>query len=347
MRFLRNIIKLLKDIDRTNLEAVRDRCKKQVASEAFIYAHPEWLYEKIQHDFPNNVDSIISHNNSSPPMTIRVAQENFVTTVKTALEASGVKSKSSSLHPQTLVLEKAVNALDLPGFTDGATSVQDAGAQLTATLFNLSNSGAQKKVRVLDACAAPGGKTLQLLQDNESISMTALDINEQRLKQVEQNLARANCSAELKVADAANLESWWDGQPFDAILLDAPCSGSGVINRHPDIKLLRREDDIAGFASQQYRLLSTLWQTLCPDGELVYCTCSIFKEENQQVIEKFVNQQDDAELCPLLFNWGLDTGSGHQLLPNIGENDGFFLCQNKKTLKEFISSLLSLTDLSI
>lgn len=327
---LRNLIKLLDDVDRNDIEAVKQCCSKVIKAEHLLNAQPEWLYEKIRADYSDKARDIFEHNNTPPPMCIRVAEENLVTTVKTTLSAEGINANESATSVQALVLDKAINALSLPGFNEGMTSVQDAGAQLAARLFDKQRiENEQEPLNILDACAAPGGKTLQLMQlfKNSDVELTALDISEQRLKQVRQNLERGGFAAKLIAADASKLDAWWDQKLFDAILLDAPCSGSGVINRHPDIKLLRRADDIQSFAAQQLQLLKTVWQTLRPGGELVYCTCSIFKEENQQIIEQFAKEQSDAKHQTLKVDWGIDTGHGHQLLPNIGENDGFFFAK--------------------
>ena len=329
---LRNIIKLLDSVDRTDLNAVIDSCRKQITSEAALNAHPDWLYQKINKDLPEHAVSIFSHNNTAPVMNIRIADIAQLISVKANLREQGIEAAQNKLSQQALTLDKPIDVHKLPGFDSGAVSVQDAGAQLAATFFNLDSDA---KSQVLDACAAPGGKTLHLLQANPGIALTALDASTERLEKVRQNLQRAGKTAQLKAADAANLDSWWDGKLFDAILLDAPCTGSGVINRHPDIKLLRREDDIATFVNQQWRLISSLWQTLKIGGQLLYCTCSIFKEENQSLVEKFISAQKDASLVTLDLPSGIDTGWGHQLLPNIRQNDGFFFAKIDKEGSSF------------
>ena len=268
-------------------------------------------------------------------MTLRFTDQTAIETTKQFLQEQGVTSAASPWCKLALTLEKPLDVTALPGFDKGETSVQDAGAQLATSLFDLEGKKDCDSINLLDACAAPGGKSLQLLQQYPQIKLTALDISEQRLTQVKQNLERGGKSATLKSADATDLKSWWNDIQFDAILLDAPCSGSGVINRHPDIKLLRRESDIASFSEQQKKLISELWKTLKVDGELVYCTCSIFKEENQAVIEWFTSTHKDATLCELSVPWGHNTGVGHQLLPNKGQNDGFFFAKIRKQSKTF------------
>lgn len=329
---LRNIIKLLDNVDRKDLKAVLDRCRKQITSEAALNAHPDWLYKKINKDLPEHAASIFSHNNTAPVMNIRLADIKQLVSVKANLHEQGIEADQNSLTRQALTLDKPIDVHKLPGFDSGKISVQDAGAQLAATFFSLN---ANASPLVLDACAAPGGKSLQLLQTIPGIMLTALDVSSERLEKVRQNLQRAGETAQLKAADAANLDSWWNGNLFDAILLDAPCTGSGVINRHPDIKLLRREDDIARFADQQWRLITSLWQTLKVGGQLLYCTCSIFKEENQSLVEKFIAAQKDASLVTLDLPSAIDTGWGHQLLPNIRQNDGFFFAKIDKEGSSF------------
>ncbi|MDR2196040.1 MAG: 16S rRNA (cytosine(967)-C(5))-methyltransferase RsmB, partial [Gallionellaceae bacterium] len=216
------------------------------------------------------------------------------------------------IEPNALRLARAVPVDKLPGFFDGLVSVQDAGAQYAAPLLD-----ARDGMRVLDACAAPGGKSAHLLE-SANVNLLALDKDAQRLERVRDNLARLGLSAQLCCGDAAQADDWWDGTPFDRILADVPCSASGVVRRHPDIKWLRRPDDIAGFARQQAEILAALWRLLARDGKLLYATCSVFAQENRQVVDEFLQQHTDARLLPVM----IDAGGG-QLLPD-DRHDGFF-----------------------
>jgi len=337
---LRNILKLLDnnldEAQRLDSQACIDACGKQLKlSTAAQSAHPDWLYQKLATLYPDQATDIVKHNNSAPPMTLRVTDSKDLPTLIEQLASNNIQAQANPLTPHALTLDNATDTHNLPGFEKGQISVQDAGAQLAVSLFDFSRlSGG---ANVLDACAAPGGKALQLIQTQPNIQLTALDISEKRLQRVAANLQRGVSQKKtpqqkitLKAADASNLSSWWDQQLFQAILLDAPCSGSGVINRHPDIKVLRRASDIKQFAKQQQQLLEALWPTLEKNGELVYCTCSIFPEENQHIIQTFINASPNAQLEPIQTTWGIDTGSGRQLLPNIGQNDGFFFAKIRK-----------------
>ena len=208
----------------------------------------------------------------------------------------------------------------LPWFSEGAVSVQDEAAQLCTTLMDLAPGQ-----RVLDACAAPGGKTCAILESCGQLEeVVAIDESADRLPRVQENLERLDLVATLKQADAADIDQWWDRKPFDRILLDVPCSATGVIRRHPDIKLLRRESDIVPLASIQLGLLESMWQVLAPGGRLVYATCSVFPQENHRIIRRFLKQQDDAALVEPDVLWGRDMETGRQMLPVPESHDGFF-----------------------
>jgi 16S rRNA (cytosine967-C5)-methyltransferase len=208
----------------------------------------------------------------------------------------------------------------LPWFADGAASVQDEAAQLCTTLLDL-----QPGQRVLDACAAPGGKTCAILENEPAlVEVVAIDESAERLPRIEENLERLDLTATLQQADAADTEHWWDGTVFDRILLDVPCSATGVIRRHPDIKLLRRESDIVPLAGIQLGLLEAMWNILAPGGRLVYATCSVFPQENHRIIQRFMKQQTQAKLVELDVEWGRDMTAGRQLLPDPDNHDGFF-----------------------
>jgi len=246
-------------------------------------AHPRWLLKALRAAWPDDFDRIVAANNEQPPMTLRA---NLARTTREALlaefDAAGIRAEPGH-GAASLVLDQPVDVHALPGFQEGRVSVQDAGAQVAAELLD-----AQRGERVLDACAAPGGKTGHILERAAGeLDLTALDLDPQRLERVSENLARLGYAAHIIAADING--DWWDGRPFDRILLDAPCSATGVIRRHPDIKLLRRADDIAGFAAAQLQLLDTCAKLLAAGGRLVYTTCSVLPQENQQVIERFLS----------------------------------------------------------
>jgi 16S rRNA (cytosine967-C5)-methyltransferase len=232
------------------------------------------------------------------------------------MAAAGIEARLLDGHALQLLAPVPVDRL--PGFAAGALSVQDAGAQQAARLMDLHEGQ-----RVLDACAAPGGKTAHMLE-LAHVELTALDDDADRLRRVSANLERLGLEADIRCADAGDLDAWWDGEAFDRVLLDAPCSASGVVRRHPDIKWLRRPADIPGFARQQQRLLDALWKVLAPGGKLLYATCSIFREENQEGIDRFLARRPDARPC------GAMPGQGGLLLPNE-EHDGFYYALLQKS----------------
>ena len=242
------------------------------------------------------------------------------------LADAGIETILDPHSDSGLRLNQAVAVSELPDFDQGAVSVQDPGAQLAATLLNADGS-----MRVLDACAAPGGKTVHILESAPKCELTSIDSSSERLLRVKENLARYGFSANCIAADAGATDLWWDEQMFDRILLDAPCSGTGIISHHPDIKLLRRSSDLAQFAEQQKTLLTQLWPLLKDGGQLLYCTCSIMPEENAAVIDWFLNQMPNANAEIIDAQWGVISGSGHQLLPNKGKNGGFFYARLSKS----------------
>jgi 16S rRNA (cytosine967-C5)-methyltransferase len=253
--------------------------------DASALAHPRWLLRKIRAAWPDAAEQILTANNESPPMTLRVNLARTTRDAQLALLAAQGVPGSPGLCATTIVLEQPMEVNALPGFAEGLVSVQDAGAQHAAELLD-----AQPGERVLDACAAPGGKTCHILERTPGLAeLVALDCDASRLDRVQQNLTRLGLSATLKVADLLAV-GWWDGRPFDRILLDAPCSGTGVIRRHPDIKLLRRQEDIAGFAATQLAMLSRCAGMLKPGGLLLYATCSILLAENTEVVERFLRE---------------------------------------------------------
>ena len=234
---------------------------------------------------------------------------------------------TASRHPladTALKLDAAVDVGRLPGFNDGLVSVQDASAQLAAGLL-----GAADAECVLDVCAAPGGKTCHVLE-NADVDMTAVELDPHRMQKLAQNLDRLGLRARLVIADATDIENWWDGRPFDRILVDAPCSASGVIRRHPDIKSLRQPDDLTSLARIQQQILRQSWRMLRPGGVLLYVTCSVFKMENEQQIESLLSEQADAREVPIEADWGFACLHGRQLLPGDLDGDGFYYAKLEK-----------------
>jgi len=306
----------------------RDALEAKLAKdEVAVSAHPAWLLALLKQAWPEQWPAIVAANNRRPPMTLRVnrrrrARDAYLAT----LEASGMAAEPSPHAPDALTLQQAVNVEQLPGFAAGEVSVQDAAAQLAALLVD-----PQPGMRVLDACAAPGGKTGHLLEICDDIELVALDIEEKRLVRIEQNLDRLGLTAELVAADAAMPSAWWDDRPFDRILLDAPCSASGVIRRHPDIKLLRQADDIEQLVKLQARILQALWPLLKPGGTLVYATCSVLPQENAEQLANFLANHEDAKERPLEKRWGQATTIGRQILPDQEGMDGFFYACIEKT----------------
>jgi 16S rRNA (cytosine967-C5)-methyltransferase len=306
----------------------QDILDKEAENLVFQTAHPKWLLKKINDAWPSEIASqIIKANNQRAPMTLRVnglhtSREDYLST----LEDAGIVASATDYSAQGVLLETPRDVTELPGFSDGDISVQDEAAQLAAHLLLLGSGQ-----RVLDACCAPGGKTCHILESQPDLtSLLAIDLEPRRLVRVTENLERLGLEAELKAADANNLDRWWDGKAFDRILLDAPCSATGVIRRHPDIKILRKPADIDKLAALQTQILVSLWQTLKPGGILVYATCSVLPAENDQIIRGFITSQDDAQLMPIDAIWGIATDHGRQLFPLENGNDGFYYSRLKK-----------------
>lgn len=293
--------------------------KLQQADSAF-YAHPDWLIQSFKQDWPDSWQAILNASNQQPPMMLRVNQQKTTRQdYLTQLVETDIPANEISVCPEGILLEKPCDVYQLPGFTEGHVSVQDGAAQQVANLLDLKPG-----LRILDACAAPGGKTCHILEYAPENEVIALDISANRLLQIEQNTERLQLQATLIASDARDVDNWWDGKLFDRILIDAPCSGTGVIRRHPDIKLLRRQDDIASLAEQQKQLLNTLWPLLKPDGLLVYTTCSALKQENEQQIEHFLQQHPEAQEQPASSAPAQQRPFGYQRLPGDDDLDGFY-----------------------
>ena len=291
----------------------RDALELKLASQPEArYSYPVWWIEKIKTQYPDSWQTILTAGNAHPPMTLRVNQrKTSVAAYLNLLTTAGIVA--NAMDHQAITLTRAMSTDALPGFRDGLVSVQDYSAQQAARLLDVNPD-----LRVLDACAAPGGKTAHLLELGAT-DVTAIDVDGERLESVAKNLARLDLSASLVAADAGKLESWWHKRGFDRVLCDVPCTASGVIRRHPDIKWLRREADIATFAQQQARLLAVLWRTLSRGGKLLYVTCSVFREENQDQIADFCQRHSDAAPLPLL----LPDHQNGQILPSA-LGDGFY-----------------------
>lgn len=306
------------------------------------FNHPAWWVGQLQIDWPEQARSLLQSNLRPAPLTLRINPSKCsLAGMESALLATNsiANTDIQKVAHGGLQLAHSLPVSRLPGYQEGWFSVQDAAAQLAAPLLLQALPAQAQPWRILDACAAPGGKTSHLLewaaQHQQAIDVTALDVDAQRCKRIEENLARLQFQARIVVADAAQVSSWHDGQPFDGILLDAPCTASGIVRRHPDIPWLRRESDIAGLAAQQKRLLQALWPVLKPGGALLYCTCSVFKAEGLAQIEAFVAHNTDAQslpapghLLPLytpVTGAVPDNGQGE-----LGRHDGFFYALLRK-----------------
>jgi 16S rRNA (cytosine967-C5)-methyltransferase len=284
------------------------------------YSHPKWMIAKFKKDWPKEWVNILNANNVHPPFSLRVN----VRHVKREQYIKHADMTELQHTPSGIILKTPVNVSELPGFAAGDVSVQDGAAQLVPDLLML-----EKNHYVLDACAAPGGKTAHILE-TEEVELVAIDKDAKRLQRIEDNLSRLKLSAKCMVADAALVAEWWGGRLFDRILLDAPCSASGVIRRHPDIKILRQEKDIAKLVFEQKRLLQAVWPLLKPNGILVYATCSIFSDENSAIMEEFLQQTADATEEKIDAEWGIACRYGRQILPGMNEMDGFYYSRLRK-----------------
>lgn len=299
---------ILRNFLRNKDELVANAAKTEVGR----YSYPQWWINEIKKQYPEHFERILLTGNQHPPMTLRVNLQK-ITTAEYLKLLKQHEIQAKIIEPDALLLQQPLNVDKLPGFKDGLVSVQDAGAQYAAALLDVKDG-----MRVLDACAAPGGKSAHLLE-SANIELVALDKDAQRLERVQENMHRLRLNAQLLTGDAAQPADWWDGKQFERILADVPCSATGVVRRHPDIKWLRRAADIENFAQQQQQILSALWPLLAPDGKLLYATCSIMQRENQHVITAFLKDHSNAVQLPLTLS---EMISG-QLLPN-DQHDGFF-----------------------
>ena len=292
-------------------------------------AWPRWLLDRLQHDRPGQVEAIVRASAEAGPLWLRVNRRLATPEgVLARLAESRIEAVQEPACPDGLRIDSPVPVSALPGFADGELSVQDGSAQLVADALAPAPGA-----RVLDACAAPGGKAAHMLERDRALRLLALDMDARRLDRVRATLARLaldDGNVRLRAADAADVSTWWDGTPFDAILLDAPCSATGVVRRQPDILLHRRASDIDDLVALQARLLDAVWPTLAPGGTLLYATCSILRRENDAQVAAFLARTPDARLQPLDARFGEDTGHGSQRLPGQDGMDGFFYARIRK-----------------
>lgn len=305
--------------DRANLEGAVS------SSPAMQTSHPDWLASALRKDWPEQWQQILEENNRPAPMVLRVnprqiSREKYLK----RLAHAGLAATACEHAPMALQLSEPVTVDELPGFKDGQVSVQDAAAQLAAPLLDI-----QPGMRVLDACAAPGGKAAHCLELVDC-EMLALDIDDQRLQLVEESFGRLRLTGTTRCADAAAVGDWWDGTPFDRILVDAPCTGTGVIRRHPDIKWLRRDRDVQALAARQRALLDSLWPVLAANGVLLYATCSTLRAEGTTQIKGFLSDNADAEDYPITADWGSAEAAGRRIAPGQDAMDGFYYARLPK-----------------
>ncbi|QBG36282.1 16S rRNA (cytosine(967)-C(5))-methyltransferase RsmB [Litorilituus sediminis] len=313
----RHMKALVNGVLRNFVRQQQNETQDEALADAVRFNHPGWFIKKLQAAYPKNWQAILQANQVKPPMWLRVnQQENSYEDYQALLTNADIEIKNIDKFSQAIELTKAVEVTKLPGFEQGWVSIQDAAAQQAARLLDCQAGDV-----VLDCCAAPGGKTCHILEQTPQIqSMTAIDIEQDRLTRVSDNLSRLNLKANIIAGDAAS-KDWWQGEMFDRILLDAPCSGTGVIRRHPDIKWLRKASDISTLVELQQQILKNIWSLLKPGGTLLYATCSILPEENREQIKHFVEQTADAELLAIAQS---DDDIGWQLLPDERNMDGFY-----------------------
>ncbi len=295
------------------------RTRSTPAKDQARHDHPQWLIHALQDAHPEACPGLFETNNSRAPMALRVNRTRIEPSrYRAQLDAAGLRHRPG-MAPDSVILDRPTPARTLPGYEQGWVAVQDDGAQLAAALLN-----PRPEAAVLDACAAPGGKAFHLLERVPSLMLTALDRDKARLDHLNRDARRLGHSFRRVIAGDATRTAWWDGTSFDAILLDVPCSGTGTLRRHPDIKVNRRPDGLARTVERQRALLAGVWPTLSSGGTLLYCTCSILPAENQDVVTRFLEQTPDAAARPIRSDWGRDAGPGRLLLPRKDGPDGFF-----------------------
>jgi len=316
-----------------NFQRERDSLSEKVNQmDSALYAHPDWMLQQIRSDWPENWRAIVDSNNHRAPMSLRVnIHRHKRDEYGGQLVATEIPFSNATHADAGIILKQPVDIEQLPGFFDGSVSVQDTAAQLAATLLDVG-----KGMRVLDACSAPGGKTAHILELEPQLEkLTAVEIDPARMVRVGENLQRlslenlslgnSNSTVSLLQGDVSRPETWWDNQLFDRILLDAPCSATGVIRRHPDIKLLRRAEDIKELAKRQAQMLDSLWPLLKAGGMLLYSTCSIMRRENDHQIQNFLKRQSGVRERIIRADWGHTCDVGRQIFPGEDDDmDGFY-----------------------
>jgi 16S rRNA (cytosine967-C5)-methyltransferase len=291
------------------------------------HAHPAWLAAALTRDWPAEAETVMAADNREPPLMLRVnRQRSERSALIEQLQTAGYAATAHPWLADALVLPHSTDVTRMPGFEDGAFAVQDGAAQVAADLADLRDG-----LRVLDACAAPGGKACHLLERAE-IDLTALESDPKRAERISQNLMRLRLNAKVVIGDAGAPAGWWKRQPFDRILIDAPCSATGVLRRRPDVRLHRRESDIATMHEQQRRILSALWPLLAPGGRLVYITCSVLRAENEAIVGELLAAQPDAQPVAFTLPVGRAAAVGWQILPGDGDLDGMYYAVLQKRL---------------
>ena len=300
----------------------RERVSRNAALDAqprTRHAHPAWLAAALEHDWPGQAEAIMAANNREPPLTLRANRRHAPREeLRAGLAAAGVAATAHPWLADALVLPHSVDVSRLPGFAEGAFWVQDGAAQVAADLLAATDG-----MRVLDACAAPGGKACHVLE-RARVELTALEWDPGRGQRVRENLARLGLDAQLLIGDAGAPREWWDGRPFERILVDAPCSATGVLRRRPDVRLHRRASDLAALGAQQRRIITALWPLLAPGGVLVYATCSVLRGENEAIVETVLHGQPDARARNFALPAGQRSGPGWQILPGDDGLDGMY-----------------------
>jgi 16S rRNA (cytosine967-C5)-methyltransferase len=283
------------------------------------HAHPAWLAAALQRDWPQQTEAVMLADNREPPLMLRVNRQRSERSILLErLQAAGYAAITHPWLADALVLPHSSDVTRMPGFEDGHFAVQDGAAQVAADLADLRDG-----LRVLDACAAPGGKACHLLE-RADIDLTALEFDATRAERIRQNLMRLRLNAKVVIGDAGAPKAWWKGQPFDRILVDAPCSATGVLRRRPDVRLHRRESDIAAMCAQQRRILAALWPLLAPGGRLVYITCSVLRAENEAIVSELLTARPDAQALAFTLPTGQAAAVGWQILPGDDDLDGMY-----------------------
>ena len=283
------------------------------------HAHPAWLANALEHDWPAQAEAVMGADNREPPLMLRVNRRRSERAdLIERMQAAGYAATAHPWLADALVLPHSTDVTRIPGFEDGHFAVQDGAAQVAADLADLRDG-----LRVLDACAAPGGKACHLLE-RADIDLTALEFDAARAERIRQNLMRLRLDAKIVIGDASAPKGWWKGPSFDRILIDAPCSATGVLRRRPDVRLHRRESDIAAMQTQQRRILAALWPLLAPGGQLVYITCSVLRAENEAIVGELLATQADAHAVAFTLPVGQAAAVGWQVLPGDGDLDGMY-----------------------